>query len=536
MQHRVCLGKEIGPDQADIRIFEVLDAGNGYGQLVCSYGTIDEEKTKEQSPLMAMSDAIGVFEMSVQALREQGFFEIDENDYASTPALSQELHTGTRFLDRYWIRGLLGSGGQGRVYLAADTWMEGRSVALKVLKHQGLSAVEQEEAERRFRQEMALLAQLGLKHQAIPLIYNVEVIDGMPVMAMQYIEGESLQQKLDKVSPCPLPVACEIVLQLCDVLDFLHNQTPPIVYRDLKPSNVMIDSGWQQLYLIDFGIARFFDGRKKHDTVAMGSPGYISPELLAGRQTTPRSDIYSLGALFHYLVTGEDPGDGDLFTFSSTRGRFPDVGRTLDPIIGKMTEKDMTRRYSSMQEVAKAIEGFKKRSNTKTVKAEEPLPLPAPKKPAKGTVFVLSTSLLLDDCAEDKASAQELYYALSRPLRTNGYVIWGNKLLRRAETPAEKQEQLKAQMEEATHLILAITPDLLQTKEGDWIIKASFRSKKPVSCIPMRECQGLSAQIRLNMIGHAWINTAPSAAERKKRLEKIVAAFLQKIEQKEKVA
>src|SRR5205823_7485733 len=110
-----------------------------------------------------------------------------------------------------------------------------------------------------------------------------------------------------------------IGIQLCTVLHYLHSQQPAIVFRDLKPANIMRTSTGQ-LYLIDFGIARYFKPGQAKDTVALGSPGYAAPEQYGKAQTTPRADIYSLGAVLHQLLTTRDPSEAP-FRFIALRSK-----------------------------------------------------------------------------------------------------------------------------------------------------------------------------------------------------------------------
>src|SRR5207302_5229962 len=131
-------------------------------------------------------------------------------------------------------------------------------------------------------------------------------------LVMSFIEGEPLEQYVERMgSSLPVDEALQIGLHLCSVLEYLHNRQPPIIFRDLKPSNVM-RTPEGQLYLIDFGIARIFKQGQSRDTVALGSPGYAAPEQYGRAQSTPRNDIYSLGATLHHLLSGRDPSESPL--------------------------------------------------------------------------------------------------------------------------------------------------------------------------------------------------------------------------------
>jgi WD40 repeat protein len=142
--------------------------------------------------------------------------------------------------------------------------------------------------------------------------------------------------------------------QLCDVLSYLHTREPAIIFRDLKPANVML-SVYRQVYLIDFGSARFFKPGRPKDTIAFGSPGYAAPEQYGKAQTTPRSDLYSLGALLHQMLTGLDPAESS-FQFKPVRKCIANVPDELDQLIMRMLEPEADKRPDSAAEVKTVLE------------------------------------------------------------------------------------------------------------------------------------------------------------------------------------
>ena len=172
---------------------------------------------------------------------------------------------------------------------------------------------------------------------------------------MQYIEGETLEEYLEHRGGSPLPVdqVLDWAEQLCDVLSYLHSQQPPIVFRDLKPANVMIKKNGQ-LFLIDFGIARLFKPGQSHDTVALGSPGFAAPEQYGKAQSTPRSDLYSLGALLHCLLTGLDPSERPFF-FRPASQVNPAVPPRIEALLQQMLEMDTEKRPASAQQVLQVL-------------------------------------------------------------------------------------------------------------------------------------------------------------------------------------
>ena len=209
---------------------------------------------------------------------------------------------------RYHILNQIGKGGFGAVYVAEDTQLGNRHLAIKEMSQNGLSSQEITEATENFKHEALLLA--ALKHPMLPSIYDHFSEAGSWYLVMDFIAGETLETYAQKRPESRLPVeeTLQLGMQLCAVLDYLHNRRQPIIFRDLKPSNIM-RTPEGTLYLIDFGIARHFKPGQARDTIAFGSPGYAAPEQYGKAQTTARSDIYSLGATLHSLLTGIDPSD-----------------------------------------------------------------------------------------------------------------------------------------------------------------------------------------------------------------------------------
>ncbi|HVB73941.1 MAG TPA: tetratricopeptide repeat protein [Ktedonobacteraceae bacterium] len=255
---------------------------------------------------------------------------------------------------RYQLLSCIGQGGMGAVYKAADTRFNNRSVAIKEMSSAGLPPARLQETEAAFEREAHLLA--DLLHPNLPRIYEHFAENDRSYLVMDFIEGQTLEEHLGKIGGRPLPVEQVVkwAEQLCDVLSYLHFHQPPIVFRDLKPANVMIDNS-EHIYLIDFGIARIFKPGKQHDTVALGSPGYAAPEQYGKAQSTPRSDIYSLGALLHYLLTGVDPSEQPFF-FRPASQMNPAVNPALEALLKQMLEMDSDRRPTSAQDVLQALE------------------------------------------------------------------------------------------------------------------------------------------------------------------------------------
>ncbi len=220
----------------------------------------------------------------------------------------EELLLHTLFRNRYFILSKVGEGGYGSVYKARDTQNKDRLVAIKEVSLLGLYPKAMIEATTSFQREVSVLSQLD--HPNLPCVYEHFQNPGYWYVVMDFIAGETLEDYQSKAPNKRLLLSevLDIGLQLCIVLDYLHSQQPPIVFRDLKPANI-IRTPTGQIYLIDFGIARYFKPGQAKDTVALGSLGYAAPEQYGRTQTTPRADIYSLGAVLHQLLTAKDPSD-----------------------------------------------------------------------------------------------------------------------------------------------------------------------------------------------------------------------------------
>src|SRR6266567_2611605 len=196
--------------------------------------------------------------------------------------------------ERYRILAQVGKGGFSAVYKAVDTLFNEHPVAIKAITLSGLKPQEVIEATEAFNREMMVLS--GLKHPNLPRIYNHFSDTECWYLAMDFIEGSTLEKHLEKMLEARLPVgeALEIGLMLCSVLEYLHNRQPAIIFRDLKPANVMLRPDGR-IALIDFGIARHFKPGQARDTMPFGSPGYAAPEQYGKAQATiPRSRRFAL--------------------------------------------------------------------------------------------------------------------------------------------------------------------------------------------------------------------------------------------------
>lgn len=214
------------------------------------------------------------------------------------------LQLNQRLSGRYLVQQVLGQGGMSVVYLASDERLRGRKVALKEINLSQFSSADTQWAIVAFRREAQLLAKL--QHSAIVPVNDYFEEAGLHYLVMDYVEGQTLEAAWRRVGRFEERQVLLWAGQLADALHFLHNQPTPVIFRDLKPANVMLRPD-HSLMLIDFGIARFFKAGQGHDTRNMGTAGYAAPEQYGRGQSDARSDVYSLGVVLHQLLTGYDP-------------------------------------------------------------------------------------------------------------------------------------------------------------------------------------------------------------------------------------
>jgi eukaryotic-like serine/threonine-protein kinase len=280
--------------------------------------------------------------------------------FACTFSLTQlQTEQGVRnealLQERYHLEKILGSGGFSTVYRAGDQ-QTARTVAIKQVNLHGLTPAEIIEATHTFHREVSLLS--TLHHPQIPQLYESFSDRDHWYLVLQYLEGITLETDLEARAAqgrvVSLDEAIDLALQLCAVLDYLHTQEPPVIFRDLKPGNIM-RTAEGKICLIDFGIARFFRPGQARDTQRLGSPGYAAPEQYGRAQTTPQSDIYSLGVLLHALLTGDDPAERGLTPLHLEQ----EVGGThLATCVQRMVAPAPSARPTSVREVTTMLEAI----------------------------------------------------------------------------------------------------------------------------------------------------------------------------------
>ena len=271
------------------------------------------------------------------------------------------LDEGTVLNGRYEIVRKIGGGGMGAVYLASDKNLGGVLRAVKEMVQSYIEDEQQEKAVNDFKRESLLLT--SLDHQSIPTIYDYffDEKEARFYLVMKYISGGDLSSRLRSAPTGRIDEAevAKWATQITDVLDYLHNRQPPIVYRDLKPANIMVDGNSGRTMLIDFGIARWVNKEEKGVT-AVGTMGYAPPELFSGN-VEARSDIYSLGSTMFHLLTGADPQSNPLLIFDfqknpRPRQINPQLSDQMERILMRAVEYSADKRFASAAEMRQALE------------------------------------------------------------------------------------------------------------------------------------------------------------------------------------
>jgi WD40 repeat protein/predicted Ser/Thr protein kinase len=263
---------------------------------------------------------------------------------------------------RYCLIQQLGRGGMGVVYKATDMLLGHRFVALKEMDQRNVDPQNLADALASFKREALILARLS--HPNLPRIYDYFEERGNAYLVMDFIDGETLHDLRYRAPGQKLGIedVLQMAEQLCSALAYLHAMHPPIIFRDIKPSNIMITSKEQHLYLIDFGIARFFKPRQPKDTRSLGTEGYAAPEQYLTQSSTS-SDIYSLGVTLHELLTGLDPTKAKTpHHFPSLREYNPQVPLSLDALILQMLDVQPSRRPATVTAIRQQLRQIYQRS------------------------------------------------------------------------------------------------------------------------------------------------------------------------------
>ena len=278
------------------------------------------------------------------------------NAAVATSIAAPSSTSSTLLAHGYHLISQIGQGGFGEVYKARDTRYN-RFVAIKQISLQALSPKDIIQATDSYNREVMLMK--GLKHVNLPRMYDHFTDPEHWYIVLEYIEGETLEEYLGRQKEGRLPVkeVVNIGITLCSVLDYLHGQKAPIIFRDVKPANIMRTSKGH-LYLIDFGIARQYKSGQKKDTGVLGSPGYAPPEQYGIAQTNEQSDIYSLGATLQTLLSGVDRSettDPDAHLQAAT----VKISPKLQHLLARMLEQNAHKRPHTANEVQEELTKIK---------------------------------------------------------------------------------------------------------------------------------------------------------------------------------
>lgn len=320
----------------------------------------DQQSFASEDALILMIDAC--------LKRASGFVKDEDNtcllyetfQQAKMPSFAEKqeetasLQIGDLVQDRYEILKQVGEGGMSRVYLALEQ-ATNRQYAIKEVRRDG--KMDFDMVCKSLETEISFIQHLN--HPNIPKIYDVIRTDYSLQIVMEYIEGESLRLKLEEKGAFSETEVREIGQKLAELLDYLHNLEQPIIYRDLKPANVMRKADGS-LKLVDFGTARYYRPEATGDTTCLGTIGYAAPEQFGGMgQTDARTDIYALGVTLYQLVTGKNPAEPP-YEILPIRQVNPELSAGLEYILQKCTQKDPTKRFQTAADLLIAFRDIHK--------------------------------------------------------------------------------------------------------------------------------------------------------------------------------
>jgi len=297
------------------------------------------------------------------------------------PAVA-ELEIGSLVGGRYLVEYLLGRGGMGAVYFARDRLAGDAPVALKSMQIEIANPERQLQAVQQFRQEAQLLS--ALDHPGLVKVHNYFWENERYYLVMTYVAGKTLLEKIrERSRPFAVDQVVEWTRQILDVLDYLHQCKPPVIFRDLKPGNLIVNQDGR-LFLIDFGIARILtEGETTNAFLkGVGSPDYCPLEQYQGGGTDQRTDLYSLGATMYHLLTLRPPPLASEVALAgrpvcSPKRYNPEVNAGLESLIVKLLELRKEDRFASVTQVRAALTTSHRgetRQKRRKVQAEPPHP------------------------------------------------------------------------------------------------------------------------------------------------------------------
>lgn len=266
---------------------------------------------------------------------------------------NKQIKVGSILEGKYKIIAQIGKGGMSTVWLALNE-KANKQWAIKEVRKSSRNG--SEIIKQNLITETKILTKLN--HPNLPSIVDIVDRDNTYLIIMDYVEGRTLKDLVDDKGALPQSDVIDYAIQLCSVLEYLHSRKSPIIYRDMKPANIMLKPNGE-VVLIDFGTAREFKEGQENDTTSLGTKGYAAPEQYGGNgQTDPRTDIYNLGATIYHLVTGKNPTKPP-YEMRPIREWDPSLSSGLEAVILKCIETDPSQRYQSATDLRYALEHYR---------------------------------------------------------------------------------------------------------------------------------------------------------------------------------
>ena len=390
----------------------------------------------------------------------------------------RELTTGSTFAGRYQVIEELGHGGMGRVYKVQDTDIK-EKVALKLLRPE--IALDKETIER-FSNELKLARKIS--HRNVCRMFDLGKAEGTTFITMEFVPGEDLKSFIHRAKQLSIGTAISIAKQICEGLEEAHRLG--VVHRDLKPGNIMIDKDGDAK-IMDFGIARSLSGRGITGAgVLIGTPEYMSPEQVDGKEIDQRSDLYSLGVILYEMVTGRRPFEGDTTLSVAVKQKSetpPDpkflnvqISDELSRVILKCLEKRKENRYQSSKELLYDLEAAERGlPTTEKALAMKPEIMPGDKKKWQGSVAVLPFTNMSADPEQEyfcDGMAEEIINALTQVeglrvvARTSAFSFKGKNVnVREIGRELDVESVLEGSVRKAGNR-LRITAQLINVADG----------------------------------------------------------------------
>ncbi len=276
--------------------------------------------------------------------------------------IPRSLTPGSRLQGgRYLVKQVLGEGGMGTALLAQDLRLDSKLVVIKELITDHTDAQRNLEDVRNFKREVSTLAHID--HPLVPNVTDHFQEGTRYFMVQEYVEGENLEERLERTKqPMSEREALLCASEVLDILDYLAQQTPPIVHRDIKPANIIIGSKDKRAHLVDFGIARADEAKnaQRKQTAALGTPGYAPPEQYQGN-ADPRSDLYALAATLHHVLTNRDPRNYPPFAYAPVRSLNEQLSPDIERVLSRELTNDINQRYQSAAAMKRDIDDILQR-------------------------------------------------------------------------------------------------------------------------------------------------------------------------------